>query len=322
MDTLIYVFVFLATFLAVEGLVGIVRGGNGSGDRAAVQARLKRLSQDLRAPEAQALPEESVLRDSGQSGFDKLLASVPNAESLQLLIYRAGQTYHPRRLVTTCAGLGLIGLVLTSLFLTGAASLAGIALGLLPYMQLRRAANLRTAQFEAQFPDALELLVRALRAGHSLNFGFQMVGDELPDPVGTEFAHVAEEVKFGQDVSEALRNLAYRIDVEDLPFFVTAIAIQRETGGNLTEILDKLGHVIRERFKLYGKVRGITAMGRMTANMLAFWPLVMVGALYSVNPGYVEPLWQTTAGHTMVLACVVLVAIGYTICRKMAEIKV
>ena len=122
--------------------------------------------------------------------------------------------------------------------------------------------------------------------------------------------------------NEALRNLAYRIDVEDLPFFITAIAIQRETGGNLTEILDKLGHVIRERFKLYGKVRGITAMGCMTANMLAFWPLVMVGALYSVNPGYVEPLWRTSEGHMMVMICAALVGIGYTVCRKMAEIKV
>jgi tight adherence protein B len=140
--------------------------------------------------------------------------------------------------------------------------------------------------------------------------------------VGTEFAHLTEEVKFGQDIGDALRNLAYRVDVEDLPFFVTAIAIQRETGGNLTEILDKLGHVIRERFKLFAKVRAITAMGRMTANMLAFWPLIMVSALYSVNPGYVEPLWQTSEGHTMVMICVALVATGYAICRKMAAIKV
>jgi tight adherence protein B len=320
MEILIYVFVFLATFLAVEGLVGIVRGDKN--DRAAVQARLKRLSKDLRAPEAKPAGEDTVLRDVGRSSFDKLIESLPSAETTQLLIYRAGAAYHPRRLVLMSAGLAAVGLGLASLMLYGPMVLSGLALGVLPYMQLKRAARVRTAKFEAQFPDALELLVRALRAGHSLSFGFQMVGDELPDPVGTEFAHLAEEVKFGQDVNAALRNLAYRVEVEDLPFFVTAIAIQRETGGNLTEILDKLGHVIRERFKLYGKVRGITAMGRMTANMLAFWPLVMVGALYSVNPGYVEPLWQTSEGHTMVLICVALVAIGYVICRKMAEIKV
>jgi len=320
METLIYVFVFLATFLAVEGIVGIVRGGNS--DRAAVQARLKRLSEDLRAPEATPVAEETVLRDTGQSPFDKVLNSLPNAESTQLLIYRAGEAYHPRRLLLTSAGLAVIGLGVTSLLFYGPFAFAGVFLGVLPFLQLKRAANIRMAKFEAQFPDALELLTRALRAGHSLNFGFQMVADELPDPLGTEFAHLAEEVKFGQGVTEALRNMSYRVDVEDLPFFVTAIAIQRETGGNLTEILDKLGHVIRERFKLYGKVRGITAMGRMTANMLAFWPLIMVGALYSVNPGYVEPLWLTPEGHSMVMYCVGLVALGYVICRKMAEIKV
>jgi tight adherence protein B len=320
METLIYVFVFLATFLAVEGFVGIARGGKN--DRAAVQARLKRLSEDLRAPGALPSSEDTVLRDMGRNAFDKAIDGLPNAESTQLLIYRAGAAYHPRRLVLTSLGLAAVGMVLTSMTLYGPLTLSGLLLGVFPYMQLKRAARIRTAKFEAQFPDALELLTRALRAGHSLSFGFQMVGDELPDPVGTEFAHLAEEVKFGQDVNSALRNLAYRVGVEDLPFFVTAIAIQRETGGNLTEILDKLGHVIRERFKLYGKVRGITAMGRMTANMLAFWPRVMVGALYSVNPGYVEPLWTTSAGHTMVLICVALVSIGYVVCRKMAEIKV
>ena len=320
MEILIYVFVFLATFLAVEGLVGIVRGDNH--ERAAVQERLKRLAQDLRAPEGTAATEQSVLREQQRGSLDQMLESLPSAESTQLLIYRAGSSYQPRRLAMTSGGLALGGLLLSNLIFTGPIALVGLGLGAFPWLQLQRAARIRTAKFEAQFPDALELLVRALRAGHSLSFGFQMVADELPDPIGTEFSHLAEEVKFGKDVNEALRNLAYRMNVEDLPFFVTAIAIQRETGGNLTEILDKLGHVIRERFKLYGKVRGITAMGRMTANMLAFWPLVMVGALYSVNPGYVEPLWETPEGHTMVLVCVVLVAIGYVICRKMAEIKV
>ncbi len=320
METLIYVFVFLATFLAVEGIVGIARSGKN--DRAVVQARLRRLSQDLPSPDATPQGEETVLRDVGRTALDKFVESLPNAESTQLLIYRAGAAYHPRRLVVTSLGLAAVGLTLSSLMLYGGLVLSGALLGLFPYMQLKRAARVRTAKFETQFTDALELLTRALRAGHSLNFGFQMVGDELPDPVGTEFAHVAEEVKFGKDVTEALRNLAYRVDVEDLPFFVTAIAIQRETGGNLTEILDKLCYVIRERFKLYGKVRGITAMGRMTANMLAFWPLVMVGALYSVNPSYVEPLWTTQEGHTMVLWCVGLVALGYVICRKMSEIEV
>lgn len=322
MDILIYVIVFLATFLAVEGVVGLIRGGGR--DRSVLQARLKRLSKDLRAPDQDAAGagEGSVLRDVSNTLLDRFVDGLPNSESMQLLIYRAGVAYQPRRLVMTSLALGAAGLLGTSLAFYGPLALTGAALGLLPFMQLKRAAAKRMAAFESGFPDALELLARALRAGHSLNFGFQMVGEELPDPLGTEFAHVAEEIKFGQDVSTALRNLAYRINVDDVPFFVTAIAIQRETGGNLTEILDKLGYVIRERFKLYGKVRAITSMGRMTANLLAFWPLIMVGALYSVNPGLVEPLWLTPEGHTMVMVCVGLVVIGYVICIKMSEIKV
>jgi tight adherence protein B len=112
------------------------------------------------------------------------------------------------------------------------------------------------------------------------------------------------------------------VDASDLPFFITAIVIQSTTGGNLAEILDKLGYVIRERFKLYGKVRALTAIGRMSANLLALWPVVMVGALYLVSPGYVEPLWTTPTGPLLVLVSGVLVTIGYVVCRRMAQIEV
>jgi tight adherence protein B len=149
-----------------------------------------------------------------------------------------------------------------------------------------------------------------------------MVGQEIADPVGTEFTHIAEEVKLGQDIRSALAGLVYRINTPDLPFFVTAISIQRETGGNLAEVLEKLGHVIRERFKLYAKVRALTAIGRASANLLAVWPAVMVGGLYLVNPDYVAPLWEEQAGHLMVVAALALVAVGYVICRRMAIVRV
>jgi tight adherence protein B len=121
---------------------------------------------------------------------------------------------------------------------------------------------------------------------------------------------------------DALANLSHRVDVADLPFFVTSIGIQRETGGNLTEILDKLGHVIRERFKLYGKVSAITAMGRASANLLAMWPFVMVGSLYVANRDYIAPLWETPGGLRLVMISAVLVVVGYLLCRRMAEIEV
>ena len=197
-----------------------------------------------------------------------------------------------------------------------------LGLGLLPYFSIRRVESRRARDFEAQFPDALDLVIRSLRAGHSLSAGLRMVGTELPDPVGGEFAQLADEVQLGLPLKQALLNMSERIESEDLPFFVTAIAIQQETGSNLAEVLENLSYVIRERFKVYGKVRALTAMGRASANLLVGWPLVMVGSLYMVNPDYIEPLWTTPQGHMMMLVSAVLVAIGYVGCRKMATIRV
>jgi tight adherence protein B len=195
-------------------------------------------------------------------------------------------------------------------------------LGFAPWFNTGRLGHKRTLEFEKQFPNALELLIRALRAGHSLNLGLQMVGEELPDPIGSEFAQVAEEIHLGNDVQSALANLAFRVDSVDLPFFVVAVTIQQETGSNLAEVLENLAQVIRERFKIHGKVRSLTAMGRGSANLLAVWPLVMVGSLYTVNRSYIAPLWETEGGHTMALIAAIMIAVGYFLCRKMATIRV
>jgi tight adherence protein B len=149
-----------------------------------------------------------------------------------------------------------------------------------------------------------------------------MVGEELPDPIGAEFAQVAEEIQLGNDVQSALANLSFRIDSVDLPFFIVAVSIQQETGSNLAEVLHNLAQVIRERFKIHGKVRSLTAMGRGSANILALWPFVMVGALYMVNRSYISPLWETEGGHTMALIAAIMIAVGYFVCRKMATIRV
>jgi len=319
---ILYVLIFLATVLAAESIFFAIRGDEAS-RAAAARKRLDRLAHTLRSPDAVG-EGESLLRDGTKRGLgDRLLDLVPRREAVELLVYRAGATTTPGRLVMSSVSLAfggfLLGAFVMSNFVNG---ILFTAIGIAPWMIVRRNARRRMEAFEQQLPDALALMTRAMRAGHSLGFGLRMVGDELPDPIGVEFLRVADEVQMGQDLSTALANLNHRVDVPDLPFFVTSIGIQRETGGNLTEILDKLGHVIRERFKLYGKVRAITAMGRASANLLAFWPFVMVGALYSTNPDYVAPLWESETGHMMVLISAVLVAIGYAICRQMAKIEV
>jgi tight adherence protein B len=319
---MLYVLIFLATLLAVEGLYFLVQGRR-SGRQASVQRRLRRLASGLQAPEGRA--EESLLRRSAGKGsfLDSVSEALPRAEKLDLLLYRAGSPLTSQRFMVLSAGVALGGWILGSVFFRDpVVPLLLLGLGFLPLLYFKRLARKRLGHFEEQFPEALDLLTRAMRAGHSLMTGLQMVGQELPDPVGTEFSHVAEEIKLGHDVRSALAGLAYRVNTPDLPFFVTAISIQRETGGNLAEILDKSGYVIRERFKLYGKVRALTSIGRASANILAVWPLVMVGGLYVVNRDYVAPLWETSSGHMLIYASLALVIIGYVVCRRMAVIEV
>ena len=322
MSPILYVLIFLSVLLLVEGMVELASDRRGRQANAA-RKRLRQMAVLLQAPETR--DEESLLRARGESAslVDRLVQSLPFGESLELSLYRAGISVRPERFLLLSAGLAVggwfVGIVL---FETLAAAVVCSLAGLVPWIQLSRLKGKRRDRFEQQFPDALDLLIRALRAGHSLSTGLQMVGKELPDPVGTEFGQVAHEIQLGQQVRHALANLTYRVESQDLPFFVTAISIQQETGSNLAEVLENLSRVIRERFKLYGKVKALTAMGRASANLLACWPLVMVGALYGVNPGYVAPLWEEDSGQFLALISFVMVVVGYVICRRMATIKV
>ncbi len=322
MPPLLYALIFSAAFLAVEGLLLLAQERRNS-NQSAARRRLHKLAAGLQAP--QLAGEGSILRRSEQndSFLRRLFGGFPLLKSLELRLYRAGLTLSPERFLLLSVLLALGGWSVGTLLLRNAGlAFALLGLGLLPWLHLGAAQRKRMQQFERQLPEALELITRALRAGNSLTFGLRMVGEELPDPIGTEFTHVAEEIRLGQEVRNALANMAYRIDSPDLAFFTTAVLIQRETGGNLAEILGNLGSIIRERFKLHGKVRAFTAIGRASANILAVWPLVMVGGMYFTNPAYVAPLWETQVGHLMCLAAFGLVLMGYIVCRRMATIRV
>jgi tight adherence protein B len=322
MELIIIVLVFAAILFAAESFYFFVMDQRDS-NRATARKRLRNLA--VQPGVSASSGEESILRPAPDQGplIDRLLHELPGAQSLELLLYRAGVPLRPQVFVARSLFFALAAWAVGFILLLGAPkSILLLGVGLLPVLVIAHRARKRMELFEVQLPDALELMTRALRAGHSLTFGFQMVGQELADPIGTEFARVADEIKLGQDVRSALAGLAYRINALDLPFFITAILIQRETGGNLTEILDKLGYVIRERFKLYGKVRALTSIGRASANLLAIWPLVMVGALAWANVNFVAPLWESQEGHMIVAAAVTLVIIGYIICRRMAVIRI
>jgi tight adherence protein B len=176
--------------------------------------------------------------------------------------------------------------------------------------------------FEEAFPEALDLVSRALKASHAFATGMKMVADEMPDPVGTEFRKAFDEQNFGLPLKDALNNLAIRVGLLDVRFFVTAVLIQRETGGNLSEILENLAYVVRERFKILRQVRVYTAHGRMTGYVLLALPAALAVALKFINPEHMDLLFTERMGRLMLCGVVVMQTIGYLWIRKIVSIEV
>jgi tight adherence protein B len=193
--------------------------------------------------------------------------------------------------------------------------------GMVPYLIVRYARNKRLELFEEQFPEAIALIARALRAGHAFPTGLQMVADEIPAPVGTEFKLVYDRQSFGMSINEALKGLAERVPVLDARFFVTAVLTQRETGGNLSEVLDNLAGVIRERFKVKRQVRVVTAHGRITGWILAALPPALALVLCFVSPEHMKTMVTDPLGIKMLAIGGTMQAIGTIIIRKLVNIR-
>ena len=202
------------------------------------------------------------------------------------------------------------------------ALLMAAVLGALPYGYLYWLKNQRMAKFERQLPDALELVSRALRAGHAFSVGLNMVGDEAADPIGIEFKRVSDEVSMGVALPQALQNMTDRLDCVDLRFFVTAVLVQRETGGNLAEIIDSLASLIRKRFELQLKVSALSAEGRISGVVLFGLPLVLGFLLYLINPEYLGLLFTDPIGQNLATVGAVLMVMGAVIMKRMVTIKV
>ena len=172
------------------------------------------------------------------------------------------------------------------------------------------------------FPEAIDTLARAVRAGHAFTTALELIANELSEPVASEFRKLFEEQKFGLPVRDALMNLAERVPLVDVKFFVTAVMLQRETGGNLAEILDNLSYVIRERFKIMRQVRVYTAQGRLTMMLLMGLPPVIVVTMLLTSPAFIHPLFADPIGHVLVVAGIVLQTLGYFVIRKIIQIQV
>jgi tight adherence protein B len=200
---------------------------------------------------------------------------------------------------------------------------AGALLGFfLPYAFASHKRTKRFAKFEEKFPEAIDTLARAVRAGHAFTTALEMIANEVSEPVAGEFRQLYEEQKFGLPVRDALLNLADRVPLVDVKFFITAVMLQRETGGNLAEILDNLSYVIRERFKILRQVRVHTAQGRLTMVLLMGLPPTIVVIMQLINPGFIQPLFTDPIGHALIVGGITMQTIGYFVIRKIIRIQV
>ena len=214
---------------------------------------------------------------------------------------------------------GGVAMKLTSLATAGFG--AGAAAACLPFLYVRRRARRRLAKFEEQFPEAIDLVARSLRAGHALPTALEMVGTEIPAPVGREFKQLFEQQNYGLSLPDALREFARRVPILDARFFVSALLTQRETGGNLSEVLDKLASVIRERFKVKRQVRVLSAHGRITGWVLGFLPPAVGTLLFIISPEHMRLLIDDPLGVEMVVTAVVLQIIGVLAIRRIVDVE-
>lgn len=272
-------------------------------------------------PFSDLFQEESV---SDIPWLDPLVARMPHTRDLQNLLDQADVGWRAGTFLLTTFG-GALGFGLATLTFSGVwlAALGAAALGAtLPYLWVKRRKKKRVAAFEAHFPEAIDLLGRAIRAGHAFSTGLQMVAEESPEPISEEFRRVFEEQKFGLPLEDSLLGLADRVDLLDMRLFVTALLIQREVGGNLAEILDKIAHTIRERFTIERQVRVYTAQGRFTGYLLAALPIAIGSLIYALNPEYMSILVTEPVGRLMIMVAAVLQIVGYLVIRRIIDIEV
>jgi tight adherence protein B len=253
-----------------------------------------------------------------------IASRIPAFQDLELMLEQAGMKGHLPSFLLTMLGLttgfGFATLIL-SRFLP-AAILAACVGAAAPYLYVRRRRRKRLFQFEEHLPEAIDLLARAIRAGHPLSAGLKMVADETTEPIQGEFRRTHEENRFGLPFEDAILAMADRVSIVDVRILVTAILIQREVGGNLAEVLDNLANVIRVRFTIRRQLRVYTAQGRFSGYVLAVLPIAVGGAIYSLNPTYIELLFTDPMGKLMLTTAIVFQLIGFLWIRKIINIEI
>jgi tight adherence protein B len=314
--------VFLALVLLLEGLYLTWNAYRGP--------EAKRIEHRLRAMSAGGSggAEASILKQrllSEAPALQRWLLGLPRIGELDKLLQQSGSTWSVTvfAVITLIVGVGAFVLVsFVPLLHWAFCALIAVGAGALPLLYILRKRHKRMQHIEQQLPDALDLISRALKAGHAFPSGLQMVSEEAKDPIAGEFRIVHDEVNFGVAVPTALMNLANRVPSTDMRYFIIAVLIQRETGGNLTELLGNISTLIRERLKLLGKVRVLSAEGRMSAWILCALPFVLAGVINLIHPKFMAVLWTDPMGLKMIYAALVMMVLGALWMRKIIRIRV
>lgn len=325
MDAVFYTFtvmLFAAVILLIEGAYLWWSGTHGGGAQR-ITRRLRLMSGGV-AGERESVSILKQRRYSSSAWLDTFLHRRRLANAIDRALVQSGLRWSVAQFIGASLGGMLLAALLLIMRPVPLAAKVIIALGfmLVPYILVLRARSKRLIKIEEQLPEAADFLARAMRAGHSFTNVLQMVGSELPEPLSGEFRAAHEEINYGVPMNEALYNLADRIPLTDLRYLVIAVVIQRESGGNLAEILSNISHIIRERLKLIGKVRVLSAEGRMSAWILGLMPFCVMAFMAIVNPRYVSVLWTDPTGVKMLWYGAGMILIGVLWIRRVIHIRV
>jgi tight adherence protein B len=295
---------------------------SGGAQRRQIRRRLETVSSVISENKIPEILEKRVLSEIPL--VNRVLSRIKVVERLERLVLRANVKHSLGFFILLTFLLASTGYIGTTLIRKNQVLglMVAVLLGVTPLLYLRRKKKKRMLKLQSQLPDGLDMIARALRAGHAFSTGMRLAADEFDDPFGTELAEALDEINFGVSVSDALANLAKRLDSPDMRYFVVSVLIQRTTGGNLAEILENIARLIRERIKFQGKVRVLSTEGKLSAVILIALPFSVVLLLRLMNPHYISLLWTDPAGRMMCGVAVIMMILGALVMKKIVTIEV
>jgi tight adherence protein B len=321
MEIIIWLSLFILSLLIIEEGYFIARAV-WKPELRKIHKRLRTLSYAQYTAETIDIEKRRIL--SQVSWLNRFLLKFRGLERVEHILEQADTNYPLGFFILLSLVLFAVGYLFVSFFTSNVTLILSVAISLflVPPLYIHMKRKKRMQKFQSRLPDALELIARALRAGHAFTGSLKMVVEDFDDPIGTEFEKTLNQINFGVDVPEALKQLANRVDCDDLNFFVVSVIVQRETGGNLAEIIENLSHLIRERFKLHGRVRVLSSEGKLSAIVLIAIPFLVVAALAVMNPKYIRVLIEDPIGKILIFCSLSMMAVGAYVMKKMIAIKV